>query len=680
MNEAGRAEEYAARPPGAALLLAGVGFALVAHVPAAWPTLNAFDPWKRVVWCLLIAGAAWRPQRRPEAVPGAASWAWLLLVGWVVARSALRPHPFAELDVTATWLLPLAALAAGWRLRGDRSGRPFAVALAAVAVAQALLMLLQFAGLDPLFGATTRALEHRPARMIGTIGYQNQAADVVALGAAGLFLAVRSTPLRLALSALLLGVIAMTGNRAALAAAVLAMAAGQLALGVGDRARRRRSWLAVCALAAAVVPIIALVPASRERFADLLRHGTDSPAIASRRPLWGIASEMWAERPLVGHGGGTFALEYVERLARRLPEPKEHRDIRHLAHAREAHMDILQFGAEFGAIGVGLAAALVLLLFRRTASATTPASASSHALAGAVQVLVYMAGAGCASFPWQSAMAGPLAALALAVWLPARPAAAGARGGALSSIALRALSALLLAWSLVDARLAFAVPARLEAGRPGDAVALLPPWGHRYLALAGAAYAARGELDEAERALSAAREGYLDANLLRNLGYVRAARGDWDGAIAAYTLWARCGIEHRTALDNLSVACARAGDPARAAALLTRRMMMWPEPSVPDTARLAQLRYEAGDYSGAVAAIRRLLARNRWPRERLPPELNNLAGASLLQLGRLDEARAWFEAALAMNPALESARRNLEALPPKSQSPRRDAGGPLESP
>jgi O-antigen ligase/Flp pilus assembly protein TadD len=648
--------------PCTALLAAGVFLAFVAHVPSVWPTLNAFDPWKRVAWCLLIAVAAWLPSRRHDSVPDIARWIWLALVAWVIARSALRPNAFAELDVTATWLLPIAALAAGWRLRDDAIGRPIAIALVAFAALQSLLMLLQFAGLDPLFGETTAHMDYRPARMIGTIGYQNQAADVIAIASGGLFLAIRSTPLRMLAFVLFLGVIAMTGNRGALVAAVIATGGGHIALGMQDRSLRRRSCFAACALAGTALVIIALVPTTRERFADVVRNGAESPAIETRLPMWGIAAELWSDNPIIGHGGGTFALEYVERLAQRLPEEKDHVHIRNLVHAREAHMDFIQFGAEFGAIGVALAGALFFFLFRKFTQNATERPDGQQALACAVHTLAYMAGASCVSFPVQSAVAGPLAAFSLALWSPSRAISQGKSIRMYATVSLRGLSAALLLWSLTDARLTFAIPHRLSMGRTGEAVAIIPPWGHKYLALAGAAYAAEGKMAEAEATLTASRDGYLDVNLLSNLGHVYAARSNWVGAIAAYDLWSRSGINHRSALDNLSISYEQNGEFSISAKWLAHRMALWPQSSVKDAARLAHLYYSAGEYQLALNEIHRLLKRTQWRRNRLPAELNNLAGACLLRLGYPREAHGWFVVALEVNPHLESARRNVEMI------------------
>ena len=53
------------------------------------------------------------------------------------------------------------------------------------------------------------------------------------------------------------------------------------------------------------------------------------------------------------------------------------------------------------------------------------------------------------------------------------------------------------------------------------------------------------------------------------------------------------------------------------------------------------------------------------PREKLKPDsasLTNACGRMLAKLGRKDEARARFEAALKINPAFEPAKKALAAL------------------
>ncbi len=101
---------------------------------------------------------------------------------------------------------------------------------------------------------------------------------------------------------------------------------------------------------------------------------------------------------------------------------------------------------------------------------------------------------------------------------------------------------------------------------------------------------------------------------------------------------------------------------ALAADLLARRMELWPEKDAAALGRLATLYHRAGEYEKVLWAVYRLRPRMDVYVEELYPETMNLAGATLIQLGRPDEAVVWLERALVKNPQLLSAQKNLENL------------------
>lgn len=80
---------------------------------------------------------------------------------------------------------------------------------------------------------------------------------------------------------------------------------------------------------------------------DLLMNQGGKSAL-DRFDFWRHALAYWAERPLVGHGVGAFPMLYYGEDVRRYP-----------------HNLILEVLSEFGLIGLGLFASLVLMLVRR---------------------------------------------------------------------------------------------------------------------------------------------------------------------------------------------------------------------------------------------------------------------------------------------------------------------------
>ncbi|HPT16250.1 MAG TPA: tetratricopeptide repeat protein, partial [Kiritimatiellia bacterium] len=133
-------------------------------------------------------------------------------------------------------------------------------------------------------------------------------------------------------------------------------------------------------------------------------------------------------------------------------------------------------------------------------------------------------------------------------------------------------------------------------------------------------------------------------------------------AVSVCEKWMRCGLIHSNALQNLSIAYENVGRFSEAAEMLGRRMEMWSICTPPEVERLAVLWLRAGDPLRARDAL--YYFRRRWVAadSRTVAELENLTGAANLAAGDPEEARKWFESALARNPELESARRNLAGL------------------
>ena len=647
-------------------------------LPPSSDALNAFDPPKRLSWALFALILSLLPKSL-RSRGGQGRLPVFALVAWMVARTLLRPEPSVEIEVLFIWLLPPLLFLVAQGLATNRPAlRTLGGSLLAAGYLQAALMLLQRFGLDPLFAATTEAMAYAPGRMVGTIGYHNQAVDFLALCAVGAIWATPSLWRRLAWIAPLFATALLTGNRGG----VLAFGAGALTLlpfhafrsrGAGGATkggadsgavfRKAGAWTAAALAAAALgVAVVGLrSPVLRDRFTGAGQGGWRSPAIQSRVFMWRIAGAMIRERPVFGWGSGEYAFQYLDRLGRLLPERKTHEILQSVVYAREAHNDPLQFTAEFGVVGVALLLAALIALFTGLRKVT----ADADRLAATACVFVVMTTSGLFSFPWQTSMAGPLAGLLLGLAAgetptPSRP----MRGRLASRLAACALAAIATAWfgwqALLNREVGRAV---VDSGAPAARLErLLPLWMHGHQAMLGAAEAARGSTPRTLARLEGASRGFRDIRLWNNLGNVLARSGRWQEAAEVYARWEATGIEHPDALANLSVACERVGDFARAALYLDSKLRLWPEPAPEEIKRLAVLFMRAGDCARADRVVWRY--HRFWKDEppRTVAEMNNLAGGIARLAGDAPRAESLFLAALQADPGLESARKNLDAL------------------
>lgn len=651
---------------GALILLASLAF-----VPASFDALNYFDPVKRLIWALLavvLVGLVWR-RRHSASLPACFA---VSLAGWMVLRSLLRPVPTAELGILASWCLPILFFYAGAGLPLNRKGRRIVGGfLVGAAVIQAVLMVLQRAGIDPLFAATTAGMDYAPGRMVGTIGYQNQAVDFLALALPGILLLTASPAWFLCGTALALPVILLTGYRGGIVAfAIGVLFSGTLIMLARSRLRGNRFRLAtvggVLALCMGVMVIaIALVPQTKGRFQEAFTDFKTAPAIQSRLYMARIGWQMFCERPLIGWGAGEYAMQYLDRLGTILPSEKDHTILRSVVFAREAHNDPLQFVAEFGLIGLALLAGVFVAGWRCVLRQSGFLQWQGIALA---YVSAYMAVASLFSFPWQSAMAGPLAGLLFGICLPTQ--AIGPNASKMSRLMLRCCKMLvllmavaLLGWLGRDACLNLAIPAKLAGSDTEGAAQRLSPVDYRYHALVGASWATQGQDDAALPTLRHARVGYRDVLLLNNLGHVLSRSGQWQEAKGIYEVWVACGLDHANALQNLSVASEQVGDFPVAVESLSQRMALWPnEISAHDIKRLAVLQLRAGAPRDAGEILRRYRPKWQDADPRTVAEMENLAGSISRILGDEEQAIRWFRSALERYPDLESAKRNLEGL------------------
>jgi pentatricopeptide repeat protein len=641
------------------MLKIAIFLVLMVGLPDRLTSLDHFEWHRRAIWAL-IAGSllVFRGWKLPPSLARGPGILALALIVWMILVSLLG-HPFwRETEVLGCWLLPLLLFLAGLSVETSE-WRAVKWALAAAAMAQAVLMLLQRWGLDPVYGGTTASMAYAPGRMIGTIGYQNQAVDAVLLSGtpwlgmgplAGMLFAAGSSVLA-----------ALAGYRSGVVAIVLATAAAGGWWYVSRKRLAGWNWRVAAGVGATVLIVgagLCVAPEWRARISEL-RQGTHEAGVASRLKMARVAIAMIKERPWTGWGGGEYAYQYLPRLARIQPADKTHNVLRGTVFAREAHCDALQLTAEFGVVGLALALALAAALLRLAWKGRRDAPVASRTV---VFLMAYLSVVGLFSFPWHYAIAGPLAGFLLGACMakltrqtmteshalaPVRYNSAFSLAGAALCIGLFVL----FGWNTVLAE---------NQGR-----GTLPPWAARYRALAGARLVEDGRPEALQRArqeLETAHFYFQDILLYNNLGNVYSRQGEWELARSVYQEWSESGIDHHSALLNLSIALEQLGRYKEAADILERSRTLFPDSSVGLMKRLATLYFLAGNDEKARRFIERWRLQLAVKGAALPAEFENLAGAIELRQGTSEKARSFFLRALDRDPNLKSAQMNLERV------------------
>jgi tetratricopeptide (TPR) repeat protein len=573
--------------------------------------------------------------------------AWWGVMAWMAVRTFPGDGWGQWAAPWMAWAMPCAMFALAAANRWPERGKLVLVRAVAVSgFAEAALMFCQRWGWDPLWGTMTAEMEYAPERMIGTVGYQNQAAEFLGLAVVCTVCGWRGRWRWVACGGLV-SVLVLTANRGAVAGAAAAGVAMVLVAGWGRfRVRMPSGKSLACAAAAVVLAALAVasIPEMRHRLADLARPGR-SVAVQSRLWMARVAMAMWREHPWAGAGGGAYGRGYLDCLGGLLPGTKEHRVLEAIVYAREAHCDILQYGAEFGVAGLALLAVLAWMVARRASRADEPDRR------GAAGVAAFMGVASLVSFSWQTTLAGPLAGLLLGMWCGEDGEAGPPRKAA------RANAWGLSAWALWLFALACLEAAR-SLGIPG--IPLRGP------SLAGEAGRLHGEgrMEEAARMFELAARDTPSPAVLRDYGATLAALERWEEAVAVYGRWVRSGMFLDEALWNLSVSLERTGRLADALAEEEERFRLFPNLFTGDQLyRLAVLYLRTGDPGATLRIAEDWQQRCEMANpDRWTPEWDNLSGSAWAASGEPGRARAFYEHALERAPGMESARRNLEAL------------------
>jgi len=299
--------------------------------------------------------------------------------------------------------------------------RSFTTALLIGAAGNALYALVQFAGLDPVWGFRSYL---RPFAMQGNAAFLAGYLALTVPGAAAAAIAAGSGPARtgmLLLVSLLFFGLLVTGSRAAWAASWLGIGLVATVVLVRYRAPQRRWTAAVGAVmlgltflhAAQVGPFaraideqllariaqdgetLRLVPGEvhpdarkpAQRLAMTFQYGGGVPV---RLAIWRGAVAAWMRRPWLGQGLDSF------RYFPNLSDPREARiyagkTLPPLFHYDRAHNEFLEVAVAAGALGLAaylwLLAALLVPAFRASAAGDLVAAG---AVAGAVAFLLVL--------------------------------------------------------------------------------------------------------------------------------------------------------------------------------------------------------------------------------------------------------------------------------------------------
>ncbi|HEX2642676.1 MAG TPA: O-antigen ligase family protein [Thermoanaerobaculia bacterium] len=276
----------------------------------------------------------------------------------------------ASRSAALTWAAAAACLLVGAALGAGRSGRERRRWLGAAVLAGAAFQVLYgtrgwFARSNEIWGV---AVAGSPSRLRGTFVNPNHLALFLEIALALLFAwgwwAARRVGeevrperrvLLLALPALLwltlFAVLAFTGSRAGLAAALAAVVAqGFLSMG------RRRRWLRAGLGIAAALAGLGLVAflGLRQGLGRLLSTSSSEVSLDARRQAWEATLELWSRFPLFGSGLGTFRDAFPLVQPRGLAGTWWH-----------AHSDPLELLATAGLLGGLLVAAGLAVLVRR---------------------------------------------------------------------------------------------------------------------------------------------------------------------------------------------------------------------------------------------------------------------------------------------------------------------------
>jgi len=311
-----------------------------------------FGPWRAFMMASLGCLAAWLGIRifSGRALLGLspAGLPWALFAAWALASAPRSSNPGDG------WrrALELAGSVAGVWLgmaQAKQAGRAIAIVLWAISLCS-LYGMLQVLGIDPLPWSTKFG-----ARAFGTLGNPDYYAGhiLLVLPLALALVARRSSVITQGMIALMLAGFIFSQVRGAWLAAVAGAAWAAFWIYRGgvlrDTERKllvRAGWAAFAIALGAIL----ISPDVRSRITSVVAVGGYDAT--GRRYLWTIAALVWRDAPLLGFGPDSYQLEFPRHQLVGMSMGLH--QFRPYGWSTHAHNELLQFGAELGAVGVVL--------------------------------------------------------------------------------------------------------------------------------------------------------------------------------------------------------------------------------------------------------------------------------------------------------------------------------------
>lgn len=350
---------------------------LVALTPLVFAA-QLFEPYIAAKEILVQVGTAalglvWLLTARSKSLLLTPGWIPLIaLVAIGFASAAWSSHPTISLE-EGFRLLPYLLLF-GLALNLMRAAEMRLALTSALIIAgtiEAVYVLLQYFFGDPFFA--TEGLDGK-WQTFGTLGNPNWAGEFLAVAALvtlGRLMDLRHTHSdqpwltrgTLCAFVLMLAALAATLARGAWLAFLVAVAAFFII-----RRRDKSEWFKSKKLAAAVLAGLAAIvviawPLITRQAA--VNHLLNVESVRGRVWMWSVTTTMIKDAPLLGHGLGTYALQFPPYQARAFAEPGAETFLTNASFTSFAHNDYLQVWAELGLFGLLAIAAFVWLVLKR---------------------------------------------------------------------------------------------------------------------------------------------------------------------------------------------------------------------------------------------------------------------------------------------------------------------------
>ena len=593
-----------------AIALAVVVFVVPLFV---WPGLTDYNYAKTIVSLVAVSALlvlwgvrGWRHDGWTIRIP----WAFLPVVGLIVAAlvssiDAASTRLAVQSTLVLTWFASLALLTSNVA-QTERVVQWILAALVVSGVLAASYGWLQYAGMLPgPEGATgIRAI-------VSTMGNRNHLGGFLLylfFPASILLIRCRAwwrkalVLLALSLFGATLLLVQQTGVRVTFVLVTLALLVGALIFSVRKPIRANRWWIAALVSILLLSAAVTFVNARRTE-TNVAWLATEWQANSARARTWDwwIGYDMFRDHPATGVGLGLYKVEFIESRADFLATDRGQSYDRTFSHASQAHNEYVQAAAEMGIAGlvmiVGLLATSAISLWRRLRR-TRDADRLDLLLlsAGILAFLIHS----LVSFP--AHVVGSSLAMVVLSGLLLSPAYGTGEsftlrlrgvGGKLVSLVLAVVAVAVATFAVCDAHANALMErgiAEIQAGRLEAGEALLerslvfdfaPRQTFYYL---GIAQIQLGKLDAAEANLARCMTRFVDEAALLNYANLLVNTGQSERALEPLTLLLESGprpeIDPR-ARYLYAMAVSETGDPMTAVGLIERLLSEYPEYETP---------------------------------------------------------------------------------------------------